>query len=74
MFSLLSSELFCLIHDFKVAKSGYNKGKMVCPALFLRAGSTPDQWTDKPLYAKLLRNRNPPDPAGSITEGTNHEL
>ena len=23
MFSLLSSELFCLIHDFKVAKSGY---------------------------------------------------
>ena len=24
MFSLLSSELFCLIHDFKVAKSGYS--------------------------------------------------
>ena len=66
--------LYQLSHIGTTSKRYYNKGKMVCPALFLRAGSTPDQWTDKPLYAKLLRNRNLPDPAGSTAEGTDHEL
>ncbi len=66
--------LYQLSHIGTTSKRYYNKGKMVCPALFLRAGSTSDQWTDKPLYAKLLRNRNLPDPAGSTAEGTNHEL
>ena len=35
--------LYQLSHIGTTSKRYYNKGKMVCPALFLRAGSTPDQ-------------------------------